>query len=118
MVFGHDSTGQLRLVGGNYFTEPRMQSGTPLPSFEFFKRFDNSNNREKQDLVSDVITQSISGRDVELLRSVSRECEHFHTMPIYVVALTGNGALFHASKAVIEGENPVDFSLEYFGEIK
>jgi hypothetical protein len=118
MVFGHDSTGQLRLVGGNYFSEPTGAAGSPLADADFFNKFDHASTYAQQTLVMDAIRQSISLEDKPLLRRISRECEHFHTMPIYVTALTPQGSLFHASKAVIEGDHPADFSFEFFGEVR
>ena len=53
-----------------------------------------------------------------LLLDISRECEHFHTLAIYIAVLTDKGCLFHAGKAVIDGDNPSDMSFEFFGEIK
>lgn len=117
MVFGHDSTGQLRLVGGNYFSEPTGAAGSPLADADFFHKFDHASSYGQQTLVMDAVRHSISLEDKPLLHSISRECEHFHTMPIYITALTPQGSLFHAAKAVIEGDHPADFSYENFGEI-
>jgi len=118
MVFGHDRTGQLRLVGGNLFSEPSGAGGSPLADTEFFNKFDHASTYGQQTLVMDAVRQSISLEDKPLLRSISRECEHFHTMPIYVTVLTPQGSLFHAAKAVIEGDHPADFSFECFGEVR
>jgi hypothetical protein len=38
-------------------------------------------------------------------------------MGIYITVLTAGGVLFHAGKAVIEGDRPADFSYEHLGEI-
>ncbi len=117
MVFGHDSTGQLRLVGGNLFSEPSGGGGPPMTDADFFKKFDHASSYGQQSLVMDAVRQSISLEDKPLLGSISRECEHFHTMPIYITVLTPHGSLFHAAKSVIEGDHPADFSYEHFGEI-
>jgi hypothetical protein len=118
LVFGHDSAGQLRLVGGNYFTEPSRKAGSPARGPKFFAQYDSADDHLKQQLVRDTVSLSISPTDKRLLYHVRRECEHFHTMAIYITVLTNKGSLFHAAKAVIEGNKPADFSYEYFGEIK
>jgi len=118
IVMGQDKNSQLRLVGGNYFTEPKSESGSPLDSESFFNLYDQINERDKQQLVRETVKRSIKTEDASLLSNIVRECEHFHTMAIYITALTATGSLFHAGKAVIEGVNPADFSYEFFGEIK
>lgn len=118
MVMGHDKTGMLRLVGGNYFTEPSRQVGEPLMDTDFFAQYDMSDDRGKQSLVLETVSKSISPEDKSLLHDIRRECEHFHTMATYITVLTSEGCLFHAAKVVIEGDKPADFSYEWFGEIK
>ena len=118
MVMDHDKTGALRLVGGNCFTEPTHQRCKQLTAKAFFKWYDTADERCRQRLVFDTVSQSINPKDEFLLRDIRRECEQFHTMAIYITVLTSKGSLFHAAKAVIEGDKPVDFSYEYFGEVK
>lgn len=118
MVMGHDNTGMLRLVGGNYFTEPSRQIGEPLTNTDFFAQYDMANDRRKQSLVLETVSKSISPEDKSLLHDISQECEHFHTMAIYITVLTSEGCLFHAAKTVVEGVKPADFSYECFGEVK
>lgn len=118
MIMGHDKTGTLRIVGGNYFTEPTLKTGEPLVDTDFFTQYDSTDNRGQQQLVLETVSKSISLEDKSLLLSIRRECEHFHTMAIYITVLTSEGSLFHAAKAVIEGDKPADFSYEWFGEIK
>ena len=118
IVMGHDKTGTLRLVGGNFFTEPKPFKGSPATSADFFAQYDSGNERQQQTLVRETVMASISPEDKSLLRRVRQECEHFHTMAIYLTVLTSEGFLFHAAKAVIEGKKPADFSFEHFGEIK
>lgn len=118
IVIGHDKTGVLRLVGGNSFSEPRRQVGSLLTNEEFFKQYDSLDDRTKQLLVYKTVAKSMQAQDEALVREIRRECEHFHTMGIYLTVLDGESSLFHAAKAVIEGEYPADFSYEYFGEVK
>ena len=118
MVMGYDKTGALRLVGGNYFTEPTHQPCKQLTAQDFFARYDQADERCQLNLVLATVSQSIKPDDVFLLHDIRQECEHFHTMAIYITVLTSKGSLFHAAKAVIEGEKPADFSYEYFGEVK
>ena len=118
MVMGHDKSGQLRLVGGNYFTEPKHKSGTEVSGASFFKQYDQADQYSQLQLVKKTVEASIQNEDASLLLNIRRECEHFHTMAIYITVLTDPGSMFHAGKAVIEGVKPADFSYEFFGEIK
>lgn len=118
LVMGHDKNQQLRLVGGNYFNEPKQQSGSTLSAAAFFSQYDQANQRGQFQLVKDTVEKSIKSEYAGLLLNIRRECEHFHTMAIYVTVLTAQGSIFHAGKAVIEGDKPADFSYEFFGEIK
>ncbi len=118
LVMGHDNAGRLRLVGGNYFTEPKQKSRTTVSSAAFFAQYDQADQRGQLRLVKDTVEASIQPEDASLLLNIYRECEHFHTMAIYITVLTAQGSMFHAGKAVIEGLKPADFSYEFFGEIK
>ncbi len=118
LVMGHDKDQQLRLVGGNYFTEPKQQSGSVVSGASFFEKYDQADQRSQIQLVKDTVETSIQPEDASLLLDIRRECEHFHTMAIYITVLTDPGSMFHAGKAVIEGVKPADFSYEFFGEIK
>lgn len=118
LVMGHDKDQQLRLVGGNYFSEPKRQSGSALPGEAFFAQYDQADQRGQRQLVKDTVEISIKAEYAGLLLNIRRECEHFHTMAIYITVLTDPGSMFHAAKAVIEGVKPADFSYEFFGEIK
>lgn len=118
LVMGHDKDQKLRLVGGNYFTEPKQQSGSTVSGAEFFKQYDQADQYSQLQLVKKTVEVSIQPEDASLLLNIRRECEHFHTMAIYITVLTDPGSMFHAGKAVIEGVKPADFSYEFFGEIK
>ena len=118
VVMGHDANGVLRSVGGNLFQEPRLEKISALDSKSFFNKYDSTDDRERQQLVRDTVRGSIKSKDKTLISKNRYECDLFHTMPIFFTALTGPGSLFHASKALIEGERPADFSYEFFGEIK
>ena len=85
---------------------------------DFFNKFDQASICGQQMLVMDTVRQSMTLEDKPLLHSIIRECEHFQTMPIYVTVLTPQWSLFHAAKAVIEGDHPADFSFEFFGEAR
>lgn len=118
MVMGYDSKGELRLVGGNYFTDPRSESGLCFDSARFFGEYDDADERTQRDLVRDAIQINLKPENTSLIYGISAECEHVHTMPVYIRVLTNEGSLFHAAKAIVEGEKPADFSYEFFGEIK
>lgn len=117
-VMGHDAKGELRLVGGNYFTEPTKSDGAPMKSTSFFTQYDQGDESQRIQLVRDAVETSIQSADSTLLLDICIECEHIHTMAIYITVLTDKGNFFHACKAVIEGIKPADFSYELFGEIK
>lgn len=118
LVMGHDKDQQLRLVGGNYFNEPKQQSVSTVSGAAFFAQYDREDQRGQRQLVRNTIEASIQPEDASLLLNIRRECEHFHTMAIYITVLTDTDSMFHAGKAVIEGVKPADFSYEFFGEIK
>jgi len=118
LVMGHDMDQQLRLVGGNSFTEPRQQSGSTVSGAAFFAQYDQADQHGQRQLVKDTVEASIQSEYASLLLNIQRECEHFQTMAIYITVLTDPGSMFHAGKAVIEGVKPADFSCEFFGEIK
>lgn len=118
MVMAQDKHGQLRVVGGNYFSNISKQKGATVEGSKFFEKYDCANQRGKHDLVKNTVEISIQAKDIDLIRNVRRECEDFHTMPIYITALTNKGSLFHVGKALIEGVKPSNFSYEFFGEIK
>lgn len=116
LVMGYDKDKRLRLVGGNYFTEPNLQNGPTLSATAFFEKYDQEDLRGQLELVRKTVEASIKTADARLLLNIRRECEHFHTMAIYITILNDSGSMFHAGKAVIEGVKPADFSYEFFGE--
>jgi hypothetical protein len=118
MVMGHDKSGELRLVGGNNFVEPRCQSGSPSSSIDFFAKYDLCDDRNKQRLVFDTVSKSIDDDAQLLLLDVGRVCDHFSTMAVYLTVLTPESSWLHVFPAVIDGDRPADFSYEFFGEIK
>jgi len=120
IVMGHDCNNQLRLVGGNWFTDPKQRPGTVLTNNNFFTLFDQNSQRQQMQLVKDVIEFSTRSIDLKYLQEIRATCEHFHTMPIYIVVLENNlgQSLFQACPAVIEGVRPSNMSFEFFGEIK
>jgi hypothetical protein len=118
IVMGHDKDGQLRLVGCNYFTAPKKRSGSTLAESTFFEQFDQAAQHVQLELVKHTVEASIQPEDMSLVLNICRECEHFHTMPVFITVLTTEGSMFHAGKAVIDGVKPADCSYEFFGEIK
>ena len=118
IVMGRDKSGELRLVGGNYFTEPRSRSGGSQDSARFFEQYDKVDVSSQLQLIKQIVEMSIKPKQSALLKNIRQECEHFQTMAIYITVLTDSGSIFHAGKAVIEGVKPADFSYEFFGEIK
>jgi hypothetical protein len=119
IVMGRDSKGKLRLVGGNWYKEPKQRASTNLTSVEFFELLDGKSPDEQRQLVKDMIEFSIQEADEGYLNNLDSYCEHFNTMPIYLVLLGSetSDALFQGFPAVVEGDRPSDISKEYFGEI-
>jgi len=117
LVLGIDKTDRFRIVGGNYFTEPEPHPYAPHTSVGFFNEFDQATTHRQQQLIKEAIFGSITRHEMNLLRSISQQCEHFHTMGVYIVALTSEGGLFFAAPVMLEGDRPADFSYEFFGEI-
>lgn len=118
IVMGHDGTGEIRLVGGNYFTEPVREADLASTSVEFFNNFDRATTDQRQELIRKTVMRSMAPEDMNLVHGISRQCDLFHTMGVYIVALTPQGGLFAATPAVIEGCNPANFSFEFLGEVK
>lgn len=118
MVIGHDGDGRLRLVGGNYFNEPVRQETDPLHDTKFFAQYDIADEWTRQHLLRDTVERSITPGHEGLVSHISRACQHFHTMAVYIAVLTADGSMFHAAKAVVEGDKPADFSYEWLGEVK
>jgi len=119
IVIGHDSNNRLRLVGGNWFTEPKKRIGIKLSSKEFFNKFDQSNDYDKFQLIKDTVEFSIKDSYLHNLLELSAQCELFHTMPIYIVLLgkSESQSIFQSCPAVIEGVRPSNMSFEFLGEI-
>lgn len=119
IVMGRDSKGKLRLVGGNWYSEPKQRTGTNLTSVEFFESLDGKTPDEQRKLVKDMIEFSIQEADEGYLNNLDSYCEYFNTMPIYLVLLDSktSDALFQGFPAVVQGDRPSDMSQEYFGEI-
>ena len=121
IVMGRDSNGNLRLVGGNYYREPKRREGNCLTSIDFFGQFDAKPISEQRQLLKDMIEFCIQEGDESYLDSLDSYCEFFNTMPIYVMLLdegVSTKALFHGFPAVTEGYRPCDMSKEFFGEIE
>lgn len=117
IVMGHDGTGEIRLVGGNYFTEPVREADLAGTSVEFFNNYDRATTDQRQELIRKTVMRSMAPEDMNLVHSISRQCELFHTMGVYLVTLTPQGSLFAATPAVVQGDHLADFSYEHFGEI-
>ena len=117
IVMGHDKTGKLRVCGSNVFSKPWVQSVAEIKSVDFFKEYDSGTATDKQQLLSKVISQCYRQFGKEFIADISRNCRMFSTMPIYITVLTSTGCMSQITEAVIEGENPADFSYEFTGEI-
>jgi hypothetical protein len=119
IVIGQGSNNRLRLVGGNWFTEPKKRIGIKLSGKEFFNKFDQSIDYDKFQLVKDTVEFSIKDSDLHNLLELSAQCELFHTMPIYIVLLgkSDSQSMFQSCPAVIEGVRPTNMSFEFLGEI-
>jgi hypothetical protein len=119
VVMGHDSEGKLRLVGGNWYREPKQRIGVNLSSVGFFKLFDAKTRDKQRRLVKDVVEFSIQNSDSSYLKSLGTNCRTFNTMPIYLVLLDDKPSqtLLQGFPALAQGCSPCDMTHEYFGEI-
>jgi hypothetical protein len=118
IVMGRDKTRKLRVCGTNICFRPWVVSATELSDIDFFERYDETTtDREKEELFSKVFSIAYRKIGDEFIRSVTRRCEIFNTMPIYITVLTPTGSMAQIAEAVIEGDRPSDFSYEFTGEI-
>lgn len=118
IVMGRDKTKKLRVCGTNISFNPWFVSEPELSAIDFFEQYDmTTTDREKVDLFSKVFSFTYKKLGDEFIRSVTRRCETFNTMPIYITVLTPIGSMAQITEAVIEGERPSDFSYEFTGEI-
>ena len=118
IVMGRDIKGKLRLVGGNYFNEPRRQDLEVVNPADFFDKYDLGNDWDKHALIYNTAAKSLSNISGDVRFYYLHACSDFHTMPIYLVVLTGKENLIALGPAVVEGCRPADFSYEFLGEIQ
>jgi len=118
VVMGKDSNNIVRVVGSNRLNLPRNPVRHLLSAPDFFAKYDNSSEYEKQNLIRNVIGSGLTTYDSDILRELERYCEFFNTMPIYIHILDGESPLFGCGPAVVEGFRQADFSYEFTGEIK
>lgn len=118
VVMGCDSTGLLRVVGGNCFRKPKELGGRIHTDKDFFAQYDRADEAQKKKLVHQTVSLSICEGDKVPLRKIEFACALFNTMPIYLALLTEEGSLFGACPALVDGINRFDPSCEIFGEVK
>jgi hypothetical protein len=118
IVMGRDKTRKLRVCGTNICFRPWVTSATELSASDFFEQYDElTTDREKEELFSKVFSIAYRQIGKEYIRCVTRRCEIFNTMPIFITVLSATGSMAQIAEAVIEGDSPSDFSYEFTGEI-
>ena len=118
IVMGRDKTRKLRVCGTNICFKPWVTSDTELSAIEFFEQYDlTTTDRKKEELFSKVFSIAYRKIDKELIRCVTRQCDAYNTMPIFIAVLTATGSMAQIAEAVIQGDYPADFSFEFTGEV-
>jgi len=118
IVIGRDKSRRLRVCGTSRCSKPWATTDTELSAIEFFEQYDlTTTDREKEELISKVFSISYRQIGKELIRCVTRRCDIYNTMPIFITVLTSKGSISQITEAVIQGDYPADFSCEFTGEI-
>ena len=118
IVIGRDKSKRLRVSGTNRCFKPWATSDTELSAIKFFEQYDlTTTDREKEELLSKVFSISYGQIDKELIRCITRRCDIYNSMPIFITVLTSKGSISQVTEAVIQGDYPADFSYEFTGEI-
>ena len=118
IVIGRDKTRKLRVCGTNICFKPWITSATELSAIDFFEQYDlTTTDREKEQLLSKVFSIAYRQIGKENICYVTRRCDTYNTMPIFITVLTSKGSISQVTEAVIQGGYPADFSYEFTGEI-
>ena len=118
IVLGRDKTRKLRVCGTNICFKPWVTSATELSAMEFFEQYDlATTDRAKEELLSKVFSIAYRQIGKENICCVTRRCDIYNTMPIFITVLTSKGSISQVTEAVIQGDYPADFSYEFTGEI-
>ena len=118
IVMGRDKTRKLRICGTNICFRPWVTSATELSAMEFFEQYDlATTDRAKEELLSKVFSIAYRQIGKENICCVTRRCDIYNTMPIFITVLTSKGSISQVTEAVIQGGYPADFSYEFTGEI-
>ena len=118
IVMGRDKTRKLRVCGTNICFKPWITSATELSAIDFFEQYDlTTTDREKEQLLSKVFSIAYRQIGKENICYVTRRCDTYNTMPIFITVLTSKGSISQVTEAVIQGNYPADFSYEFTGEI-
>jgi hypothetical protein len=118
IVMGRDKTRKLRVCGTNICFRPWITSDAKLSAEEFFEQYDlSTTDRAKEELLSKVFSIAYKQIGKENICCVTRRCDIYNTMPIFITVLTSKGSISQVTEAVIQGYYPADFSYEFTGEI-
>ena len=117
IVMGHDSTGKLRAVGCNWVNSNQGPQNKSKVA-DFFTTYDwLSESSSKQDFIRTEVLNRMASNERTLLKEVTYIADMFNTMPVVVMALTKNRALFAIDKAMIRPYGAPDYSFEFVGEV-
>lgn len=117
IVIGKDSSGAIRLVGGNMFTAPNRRAAGPRHNF--FDEYDLLNDRYSQErYIREAIESKMGAADHAQVAAAARDAEKFGVRSIYVLVLDGDKAHTAISHAVVGYRFPVDQSCyDKLGEV-
>ena len=117
VVIGQDCTGKLRAVGSNHINTNRGSSNKSI-SGDFFATYDCiSDDSSRQDFIRSEVLNRMTSNEHSLLKDAEYIADKFNTMPIVVMALTKNGALFAIDSAMIRPYGSCDYAFEFTGEV-
>lgn len=117
IVMGQDYTGKLRAVGSNYINTSQGSRNKSISS-DFFATYDwLSDDSSRHDFIRTEVLNRMTGNERSLLKDATFTADKFNTMPVVVMALTKNGALFAIDSAMIRPYGSCDYAFEFTGEV-
>jgi hypothetical protein len=117
IVMGQDHTGKLRAVGSNYINTNQGSRNKSI-SGDFFATYDwLSDDSSRHDFIRTEVLNRMTSNERSLLKDATFTADKFNTMPVVVMALTKNGALFAIDSAMIRPYGSCDYAFEFTGEV-
>lgn len=121
IVVGKDMFGQMRLVGCNYFDQLMPPSNNKKFDFKnFFRTYDSickCHRHDHERLIRDAIEAASTSAVWCATDQTNLISDLTQTMPIYLLVIDEERALFQTFPAIANGNHPADFSFEFIGEV-